>query len=308
MLPSSAQLSEILPLGPIAEVKELAVGIQNYVFLLDSPLGKHCLRMHKFRGREHVSYEVKLLSLLRGEKVPQLVRDREGFIFMVGDRPATLYPFIAGKHLTEFSADQLAAVGVWLARFHNKSAGFVWEKERFEFYNLPDEVIEKYRLFVLDQQLSYCELLPSIISDLRLFRLSSELPQGAIHVDIGPKNVLFHDGELSAVIDFDNSFVGPLILDLGKAVMFFASRAGGFSPEMARSICRAYRAERLLTSSEEKHIYDAIAFAFLSHVFVDYYMFATQVTPRSYFEYIVNDLYVSYRSFRAQCKSNADLF
>ena len=67
-----------------------------------------------------------------------------------------------------------------------------------------------------------------------------------------------------------------------------------------------YVSKRPLTYNERGDIYKAIKFAFLSHVFVDYYMFAKKVTTEEYFNYIVKDLYISYNSFVTQLSFKPD--
>ena len=55
--------------------------------------------------------------------------------------------------------------------------------------------------------------------------------------------------------------------------------------------------ERKLIDLEYNELYKAIKFAFLSHIFVDYYMRATKVTSEEYFNFIIDDLYKSYLDF-----------
>ena len=40
----------------------------------------------------------------------------------------------------------------------------------------------------------------------------------------------------------------------------------------------------------------ALKFAFLSHIFVDYYMRAIKATSKEYFDFIINDLYTAYKT------------
>ena len=78
---------------------------------------------------------------------------------------------------------------------------------------------------------------------------------------------------------------------------FFEFKKGRFDEEKARHLYKAYIQKRSLTDTEYGQVYKALKFAFLSHVFVDYYMYAIGVTSREYFEYIVRDLYQSYKNF-----------
>ena len=103
---------------------------------------------------------------------------------------------------------------------------------------------------------------------------------------------------LTYIVDFDNGYVGPLILDLGKAIMFFASDKKKFDARKANLMIREYNKIRKLNKLEQKELKKAVNFAFLSHVFVDYYIRAIKVTPQRYFEWIINDLYASYKNMK----------
>ena len=105
-------------------------------------------------------------------------------------------------------------VGAFLGDFHVQASEIQCPMHRFEFYNLPDETIEKYMKCINDSDVPYRELLPKIIRELKENGVSHENPTGPIHVDFGPKNTLWKDGRIAAVLDFDNAYSGPYILDI----------------------------------------------------------------------------------------------
>ena len=53
---------------------------------------------------------------------------------------------------------------------------------------------------------------------LRLKLESLELPRAVIHADLFRDNVLFHDGEIAAVIDFFDAGTDYLILDIAVVI------------------------------------------------------------------------------------------
>ncbi|NOX71387.1 MAG: phosphotransferase [Candidatus Micrarchaeota archaeon] len=294
------ELSEFvktLPVGEIKNISYLNKGFQNTIYLIDASKGFFCLRIYNKNKKAHISYEVSVLGLLKGMKVPEPVSVDGKRIIRFNDKYAILYKYIPGKHLKRVTEKQLMQIGEFLAEFHKRVRNFQWNKYRYKWYEIPDWKIRKYAAYSRKRKVKYIEYLPDVIKGLKANRLDERLPKGPIHVDLSINNVLFHNGELSGVLDFDNSYIGPFILDLGKTIMFFATtKRGRFNLKTALILYKAYTRKRKMTKLEYKELYKAIKYAFLSHIFVDYYMRAIELTTDEYFGFIINELYASYKT------------
>ncbi len=253
-----------------------------------------------------MQYEVDILECLRNFPVIKLQRVGGEYIFSVEGKAAILYLYIDGDFKENNTLKELNIGGEFLGEFHNECTDIKCPRDHFEFYNLSDRMIQEYSTYIADVDIPHKELLPKIVWELTDNTLSHEQPSGPIHVDFGPKNTLWKNGKLVAVLDFDNAYNGPYILDIWKSIMFFASFQWKFQIQKAKAFFNGYISKRILWVQERKEIYKAIKFAFLSHVFVDYYMYAKKVTTDEYFDYIVNDLFVSYKSFLIQLNSCPD--
>ena len=141
----------------------------------------------------------------------------------------------------------------------------------------------------------------SAARDGREFEPKRALPHGPIHADVKPENVLFRRGKLSGVIDFDNAYRGPLLLDLAKSMVWFGLDRNHFSVKNARDIYRGYVSSQKLTMLEYKELYRMLKFAFASHLYVDFYMKAIGKIPASYFNFLMNDFYGAYEHFSSTC-------
>jgi homoserine kinase type II len=296
------ELIESLPLGRLKSVQRYKQGLHNDTYHMKTSKGEFSLRVYNYKKPSQILFELAILEKLKGMKVPQLVRLNKGFIEKFNGKYVILYKYLPGDHLQQFSHEQLRDVGRFIGEYHQKCENFSWSKYRYQFYNLPDWKIKKFEQISRKAKLKYLDKLPAIIKDLKASRLSRSLPRGPIHVDIKPENVLFHKGKLSGVLDFDNAFIGPFILDLAKSIVWFGTRNKQFHVREALQIYRGYVEKRKLTKDEYSALYDAIKFAFLSHVFVDYQMRAIGATTQEYFEFIVNDLYKSYLTFQMSKK------
>ena len=271
--------------------------MHNKTFCIITSQGTYSLRVYNYKKSDQITFECALLQHLKGLPVPQLVKFGKKYTTMIDGKHAILYQYIPGKQLQSFTSHQLHAVGIFLARFHNRGKTFVWRKPRYKFYDLPDKKIMKFASIARKAHAPYLAYLPEIIKDLKANRLFPSLPEGPIHVDVKPENVLFYKGKLSGVLDFDNSYIGPYLLDLAKSMVWFGTKRKRFDIKAALHIYRGYSFVRKLTIKEHRELYKAIKFAFLSHVFVDYYMYAIRATTKKYFDFIVNELYVTYKAF-----------
>ena len=284
-------------MGNSQSIQRYKKGQRNDTYKVVSDKGDFSLRIYNFKKQSEIEFEVAVLACLKDLKVPRLVMLNQGFIENFNDKHAIVYDYLPGEELELFTPDQLRDIGAFIGEFHNRCANFVWKKKREQFYNMPDGKIEKYARACQEARVPYLDLLPQLIKELKANRLSRKLPQGPIHVDIKPENVLFHNGKLSGILDFDNSFIGPFILDLAKSMVWFGTQNKKFTLESTIPLYTGYASKRILNQLEKEELYKAIKFAFLSHVFVDYYMRSIGGISQDYFEFMVTYFYAAYNTF-----------
>ncbi|CAF2043306.1 unnamed protein product [Rotaria magnacalcarata] len=84
--------------------------------------------------------------------------------------------------------------------------------------------------------------------------LVNNLPIGYIHADIHDDNVLFSldENKIAAVLDFDDMYIGPLLIDLAVTLCLWCGTGSIFNFEYAREFLFVYQNERemLLTDDE----------------------------------------------------------
>lgn len=278
-------------------LQKYKLGEQNDSYLLKADNKRYTVRVFNHKKISQIRFEVILLNHIKGLEVPRLIKTKDRYIHKYKGKYIVVYEYIPGRHKKSFSDKELYEVGKFLGKFHNKGKGFRMSKEE-KLYDLPDAKISKMNKSITRSNITHKKLLPFIIEGLKESKLSKRLPKGPIHVDVKPDNILFKDGEVSGVLDFDNSYIGPYILDLAKSMVWFGSKNKKF--KMPSPIYKGYIKERKLNKLEEREMDNAITFAFLSHVFVDYYMRARKVTSKKYFDFIVNEFYQSYLDFKGK--------
>ena len=233
-------------------------------------------------------------------QVPKVVSVSGKEVNTVGNYNTIVYNFIPGSHITRFSNDQLRQVGRFLGKFHTIGSKCDWRQQKEKFYNLPPLRIKKIVKLSKGANIEpkKIDLLLKLTKELNKFAIPKDLQEGPIHVDVKPDNVLFNKAKISGVIDFDNAYIGPFILDLAKAMVWFGRSGGNFKHERLRSLYKGYVEARTMTSREYEYLYNAVNFAFLSHIIVDYYMYAIGKTSSKYFSFITGEFFDSYKSFK----------
>jgi homoserine kinase type II len=69
---------------------------------------------------------------------------------------------------------------------------------------------------------------------------------GWTHLDLWVDNLLFHDNELAAIVDFDRVRYAYPRMDLGRAILSCAVRHGEFQEEIIAAFAEGYRSNRQL--------------------------------------------------------------
>jgi len=204
------ELSEIVEdyaLVKVTAAKGIPSGSVNTNYLLETPRGKHLLRVDEVKGELDVKRELDLLLFLRkhGFPCPQPVADRKGRLYREsGGKCLSIYRWIDGHipNPARFHASQLEAVGRVLADLH--TIGKSYKKgidNRFTFERIADAYGE-----VRGKLPSYFKRIVRTLDDevdyLRSY-LESKLPKGIIHGDLFHDNLLVKGDKILAVLDFE---------------------------------------------------------------------------------------------------------
>ena len=75
--------------------------------------------------------------------------------------------------------------------------------------------------------------------------------QGLMHGDLFRDNVLFQDGQITGLIDFDHTARGPLLFDLAVVALDWVYLAGGGDAELA-ALANGYATVRPLEEGERE--------------------------------------------------------
>jgi len=241
-------------LGRLLAFKGIAEGVENSNFFLHTESGSFILTLYEKRvAAADLPFFLDLMEHLaeHGLNCPLPVKTKAGDLLgKLAGKPAAIVTFLDGVSSRRPSATQCAALGEALARLHRAGADFSGRRENAlslsawpVLYDQAKDGAERVQLglvALVSEELAYLEA-----------HWPRDLPQGVIHADLFPDNVLFLGERVPGVIDFYFACNDALSYDLAICL-----NAWCFEPDMAFNITKgmalinAYETIRRLTDAE----------------------------------------------------------
>lgn len=276
---------ENFSIGTLLDFQNIKKGLANEIVKIKTTKGTYILKIIIRNSPQKVQYEINLLNSIKELPVPQPILSTNGsFLVKYNQRfHAFLYGYIKGKEYNKFSEKQLKSVGDLLAKFHDRTESFKSDIKRLEFYTIDEslytnmiEVLKMSKEPRIVKELGYMQE-----NFLKYNNISQDLPQGAIHSDFKPENILFEKEKISGVIDFDNAYQGALVLDLACTIMWFCSDSATFNYINAKHILDAYQKIRPLSKLEKNNFHIVLHYLMISLSLIVSYMH-TAKDPKPY--------------------------
>ncbi|MFN3668266.1 MAG: homoserine kinase [Brevundimonas sp.] len=239
-------------LGALHALTPIAEGVENTNYRLDTDRGRFVLTL--FEGRTDAAALPFCLGLTAhaadaGLPCARPLADGSGrTIGRLKDRPAAILEWLPGVWRPNPSLPDQAAAGALLARLHRAGADFPLTR--------PNPVGPAARRALFERCRSR-----ATGADLQLLRRmepwidgadpADGLPQGPIHADFFPDNILFEGAAPSGLIDFYFACTDALAYDLAIALSAWAFDADGAAlPGAAAAFQSGYESLRPLTPAE----------------------------------------------------------
>jgi homoserine kinase type II len=237
----------------------ITAGSVNSSYRLESATGESYLaRIYEEASRADAEGEARLVERLAAAGIPTPCPasrlDGGGFTVpapsAVGGRPVALFPWRDGETLCQARVTPAATarVGEVLARIHLTLADA--EQPRPGRFRLEDL---RARLRAIDAvpDATLRALAPTIAE--RLDRVAAArdpaLPGGIVHGDLFRDNVLWRDGAIIAVLDFESAADGSWAYDLMVTVLAWCY-GDALDLDLVRALLRGYQTVRPLSPAE----------------------------------------------------------
>ena len=231
--------------------------------------GRAFLRVYEEQTLATAAGEARLLAHLSGHGVPTpcplpLAATPDAFIVEHAGKPVSVFPWVDGDMLCQASVTPAATaqIGAALARVHLAAASFDAPPSRFGAAQLQGR---------LDAIRGTPRLLPEltvVVERLaaRLDRFADRAPgrdgAGLVHGDLFRDNVLWRDGRIAALLDFESASHESYPFDLMVTILAwcFGDR---LDPALARAMARGYASVRPLPEAEADRLHAEGSYAAL---------------------------------------------
>ncbi len=243
--------------GTLLSAKGIAEGVENSNYLIETTKGRYILTLYEKRVREDdLPFFMALTEhvAMKGLPVPRPIHDRRGTVLQtLQGRPACLIEFLTGVSLDEPDPAACHEIGAFLARLHLAVADFSGSR--------PNSLsVEGWRELATACDGGLSEIAPGLEASIeeQLGELTRQwpksLPSGVIHADLFPDNALFHDGEISGVIDFYFACSDSFAYDLAitHAAWTFSPDGHAYHEDRSHALIEGYQSLRPLTDDERR--------------------------------------------------------
>lgn len=243
-------------LGGLVGFEGIDGGIENtnYFVTTENDAGQqtYVLTLFEEIGLKELPYFKRLTTHIadNGLPVPAPLKDRDEKVMKtLADRPALLFRKFPGKQIIQPEVSHCAQMGRMLGKIHKTARYFPLMREAHRGRSWWEAESQRVIPHLNDSDAAL--LHEQVEAYKTIAQQGWELPQGTIHGDLFVDNVLFVDGDMSAVIDFYNACTGYLLFDVAVTLNdWCVDEDGKVIDELATAFIHAYMQERPFTDDE----------------------------------------------------------
>ena len=225
----------------------------------------------RWRSKNEILAEVELLCRLSANNFPvgvPLEDKNSESIISWGKHHGYIRKYIDANENLNPSLRDIEAFGNTMGRLHLLTENFKPKYKRshiFDYDSTKKHFIESRELILNSDFINAGYFAKSYDNAINELHFSEQLPRGMLHEDLGKRHVLWSDEKIVQIVDFDRSYFGPLIFDLGQACRgwCFSRDWENWSNEKFIALMRGYEESRKLNTNERAELVDAIKFAIL---------------------------------------------
>ena len=245
-------LVEKFPLGELEHFAPITTGTQNTSYFVDTQKGSYVLTLVEIADFPDIDYYVGLVDHLyhKGFPCAQPIRTKKHTFFTAWqNKPVIISQRLQGHPLRSITLSHCHEIGELLGRLHNTTADFkIHHHMDLEHWCRTHAKRIIQHLDPASQTLmrNSLELLTNIPWQ--------QLPQGSIHGDFFPDNVLFHRNQLQGVIDFFHAANASLLYDLSVARLSWCFEGSNNKTEGMALLLEGYQQQRPLETVESSKV------------------------------------------------------
>ncbi|MFA6397347.1 MAG: phosphotransferase [Candidatus Paceibacterota bacterium] len=261
-------------LEQIKKIKPLATS-GNISYIIETDLKKYFFRLSplgiRWRSKEEIFSELELLNYLIKNSFPvkTAIYNKKGEqIISWNGHFGYIREFIEAKEKLNPTIKEVEKFGELLGRFHKLTENYKTNykrKHRWDLEESKKNFKEDKKLILKGSFLEKKKFVDNFQKEISLINFPSNLPKGMIHEDLGKRHVLWKGEKIVCIVDFDRSYYGDLILDLGQACRgwCFVNNWKKWNNKNFEALINGYQKHRKLNQVEKQYLINAIKFAIL---------------------------------------------
>jgi homoserine kinase type II len=229
----------------ITEITPFSAGAENSTFKVVVDGSQFVLTVYEEKNRDEVLQIAHLIKYISDTGLPgsRIVQLKDGLVGTIQQKPAIIKSYIEGGILDKLNPQQCHQVGHSLAQLHSTDAPIYLPKQPNFGHSFMQAFKFNYHNIEFEDWLKKTTAMLSNHPD-------SALPKGLIHADIFADNLIFQNGNLVAIIDYEEACIFPLIYDLAMALVGCCRIDNKLSIDLANSLFEGYVKHRDLQLAE----------------------------------------------------------
>jgi homoserine kinase type II len=258
-----AELCGAFELGALRGVQPISAGTINSNFLVETERGRWFLRVNEGKAEADVAWEAQLVTALADGGVvtppPIPARDGRPYAALPGaDKWVSVFPWRAGRHLApdEITPEAAGVLGGALARLHRVGLDLPVAWRRRSIYD-HDHLVARFARFAGDGDPRLAHAIEVLRDELAASAAAIAVRQrathGMIHGDLFRDNVLWEDGRVVAILDFEQASGGSLAYDLAVCINDWCWD-GAVRFDVAEALIAGYERVRMLTPADREAV------------------------------------------------------
>jgi len=262
-------------LGQIEKIEPLTTS-GNISYVIGTDRKKYFLRLclengPRWRSNEEIAAEIELIDYLHAARFPVFVpiKNKNGEeAIHFGKHNGYLREFIEAEEKLTPSFEEITKFGETIGWLHSLTENYKTRNHRAHIFDLTEtkrHFLESKDMILTSNFKDKNKFVEKFEKEISSLNFPDNLPQGTIHEDLGKRHVLWQKDEVVGIVDFDRSYFGKLVLDLGQACRgwCFVDDWQKWSDENFQALLQGYEKKRKLTELEKKYLFDAIKFGII---------------------------------------------
>ena len=241
-------------IGNVLSFAGIAEGVENSNYLLRTDGGNYILTLYEKRvDPRDLPFFLEVMQTLasKGMTCPLPVSATDGSVLQeLEGRPCAIFSFLDGTWSRFPNREKCRELGRSLAHMHINAAAITRHRPNALGPLAWQPLFASVKDFADDLGTGMATQIQERL-DTIVANWPSELPEGVIHADLFPNNVLFIGDKLTGLIDFYFACEDILAYDLGICLNSWCFEAdGSFNLTKSRAMIRGYSEVRPLCKAE----------------------------------------------------------